>query len=66
MNKIPLTEYADIHGITRDTAKQRAQRGSYKTTEKIGRQWFIDPKEPHQDNRLKTGQYKNWRNKNIK
>lgn len=50
---IPLTEYADLHGITADTAKQRAQRGAYKTTVKIGRQWFIDPNEPHVDNRSK-------------
>lgn len=64
--KITLNEYAKEHNINPATARQRAGRGAYKTAEKIGRDWFIDPNEPHQDNRVKTGEYKNWRNKNIK
>jgi hypothetical protein len=63
MDKIPLKEYAEKHGIAPVTARQRAQRGSYKTAEKKGRDWFISPDEPHTDNRIKTGEFKNWRNK---
>ncbi len=61
MSKILLSDYAAKHNIAPVTARQRAQRGSYKTAVKIGRDWFIDEDEPHSDNRVKTGKYKNWR-----
>ena len=61
--KIPITEYAKQHNLNPDTVRHRAQRGAYKTTEKIGRDWFIDPDEPHQDKRVKSGEFKNWRKK---
>ena len=61
MNKILLSEYAKQHGIAPVTARQKAQRGGYQTAEKIGRDWFIDPEEPHNDNRIKSGKYINWR-----
>ncbi|WP_097002726.1 hypothetical protein [Lacrimispora amygdalina] len=61
--KIPLSEYAKRHYIDPATARQRAGRRSYKTAEKMGRDWFIDEDEPHQDNRVKSGKFKNWRNK---
>lgn len=63
MEKILLTKYAEKHDIAPVTARQRAQRGAYKTAEKIGRDWFISPDEPHIDNRLKSGKFKNWRSK---
>ena len=64
MDKILLSEYAARHNIAPVTARQRAQRGSYKTAEKIGRDWFIDPDEPHTDNRIKSGNYKKFRKRN--
>lgn len=53
VKKIPLKQYAEFKGISPATARQRAGRGSYQTAEKIGRDWFIDPREDHIDNRLK-------------
>ena len=61
MDKIPLSEYAKQLGKNPVTARQRAARGAFKTAEKIGRDWFIDPNEPWNDNRLKSGKYVNWR-----
>lgn len=49
--KIPLKEYAIKHEKDPATARQRAIRGSFKTAEKIGRDWFIDEDEPWLDNR---------------
>lgn len=54
---ISLAEYAGMHSITLDTARQRANRGLYRTAQKIGRNWVIDADEPHIDNRIKSGKY---------
>lgn len=61
---ISLSEYAEIHGVTHDAIKKRCQRGVFTTAKKIGRNWVIDKNEPFIDNRIKSGQYKGWRNKN--
>jgi len=66
MKKITLKEYALLHGINPATARQRAIRGSYKTAEKIGRDWFINPEEPHIDNRVKTGNYRDFKSSKKK
>lgn len=58
---ISLQEYAQIHGRTPDTIRQRCQRGLSKSARKIGRNWVIDSEEPLIDNRVKSGKYKNWR-----
>ena len=50
---ISLIEYAKLHGITGDTARQRAARGVFKTARKIGRNWVIEKNEPYIDNRFK-------------
>ena len=52
---VSLTQYARMHGLSRDTVVQRAKRGSYKTARKIGHVYVIDANEPHIDNRFKTG-----------
>ena len=52
-NLISLVEYAKLHGVTPDTARQRANRGVFKTARKIGRNWVIDKNEPYIDNRKK-------------
>lgn len=52
---ISLAEYARINGIDPATVRQRANRGSYRTAQKIGRNWVIDKNEPHVDHRFKSG-----------
>lgn len=60
-NLISLAEYAEKHGITHDAVKKKCQRGGYMTARKIGRNWVIDEDEPYQDNRIKSGEYVDWR-----
>lgn len=61
-DKILLTEYAQSQNIPLVTARQRAQRGAYKTAVKIGRDWFIDSDDMlSSDGRVKSGEFKDWR-----
>ncbi len=48
---ITLKEYCLKHNKNHCTARQRAARGSFKTAQKIGRDWFIEEDEPWIDNR---------------
>lgn len=48
MGKISLKEYAAKHGKAPVSVRQKAQRGGFKTAEKIGRDWLIDPDEPYE------------------
>lgn len=57
MGKILLSEYARRQGIAPETAKQKALRGGFKTTEKMGKYWMIDEHEPYIDKRIKNGNY---------
>lgn len=63
MDKITLKEYAERLGKKHDTCRQQANRGAFKTAERIGRDWFIDPNEPYPDRRVKTGDYIGFRDK---
>lgn len=63
MSLITLVQWAELNGVKPNTARQRANRGQFKTAQKLGRDWFIDKDEPNIDNRVKTGKYKNWRKK---
>ena len=63
MELISLKEYAEMYGVTPDTARQKVLRGGFKTARKIGRNWVIDKNEPYEDNRAKGG---NIKVKNIK
>ena len=63
-NLIPLKDWAELNGILPESARQKATYGGFKTAIKIGRQWFIDKDEPNTDNRIKSGKYIGWRNKN--
>ena len=58
---ITLKEYAEKHGKNRLTVNQKAQRGGFKTAQKIGYQWFIDEDEPYIDGRIKSGKFNNFR-----
>ena len=63
MALITLKEYAIRLGKDPAVARQKANRNGFKTAQKIGRDWFIDEDEPYEDNREKSGKYKNWRKK---
>lgn len=56
MSKIPLKDWAIKHGISPDTATQKARRGKL-PAKKIGVQWFIGEEEPNPDHRIKSGKY---------
>ena len=59
---ISLIEYAAKNGIDGGNARRMAAAGRFKTAQKIGRNWIIDDTEPWPvDNRITTGQYKDWR-----
>ena len=62
-NLIPLKDWAEAHGLAPVSARQKAARGGFKTAVKIGRDWFINKDEDNPDHRIKSGKYKNWRNK---
>lgn len=49
--KITLKEYAARNGRAHASARHMAQRGSFKTAEKVGRDWLIDEDEPYPDHR---------------
>lgn len=53
MELIPLKEWAEAHNMAPVTARQRAQKGSFKTARKMGRDWFIGKDEPYVDHRRK-------------
>ena len=57
---ISLAEYAERHGKCQEAARKMAQRGGFKTAQKIGRNWVIDSEEPWPDRRVKTGEYIGW------
>ena len=59
---ITLKEYCLRNGKNDKTARQRAARGSFKTAQKIGRDWFIEEDEQWIDNRTDTHS-KRWKKK---
>lgn len=54
MTLISLKEYANMHGVTPDTIRQKVLRGGFTTAQKIGRNWVIDKDEPYSDQRQKS------------
>lgn len=60
---ITIKQYAEQNGLNHSNVRHKCQRGSYKTAQKIGRDWLIDENEPDTDRRVKTGQFKNWRDR---
>lgn len=51
--EISLVEWAEKNKISPDTARQKANRGMFKTARKIGRNWVINEFEQNNDNRKK-------------
>ena len=58
MMLIPLKEYARRLNKNPDNARHLAQRGSFASAQKLGRDWLVDEDEPWPDRRVKTGAYK--------
>ena len=60
---ISIVEYAARNGKTDSAARRMALKGAFKTAQKIGRNWVIEEDELWPDNRVKSGKYIGWRNK---
>ena len=58
---ITLSDYAERHNKAKSTVLQMANRGSFQTAKKIGRQWFIEEDEEYPDLRIKSGKYIGWK-----
>ena len=58
---IPLKEYAAQIGKAVPTVQQKCQRGTLPGAVKIGRDWLIPADAPYPDNRVKSGEYRDWR-----
>ena len=58
---ISIGQYAENHGKAKSTVRQMAERGGFKTAQKIARNWIIDENEPYPDARIKSGKYVGWR-----
>jgi len=52
MPLISLGEYAKMHHKNPVSTRQKAQRGGFKTTIKIGHYWVIDSEEPYGRTRI--------------
>lgn len=63
MSLIPLKQWAERVGINPATARQKAGRGKLPAV-KVGRDWLIEESTPNTDGRIKSGKFKDWRNKN--
>lgn len=57
MALISIKDYAARNGLQHDNVRHKCQRGSYKTAQKIGRDWLIDENEQDTDRRVRTGIY---------
>ena len=58
---ISIKEYAERNGRSASYMRRKALNGGFKTAVKIGRDWLIDDGEPLTDNRIKSGEYIDWR-----
>lgn len=54
---IPLSEWAENHGVAHVSARQKAARGGLPGAIKIGRNWVIEEDAPNPDARVKSGKY---------
>ena len=60
---IPLTGYAALIGREPVSVRQKCARGNVPGAVKLGRNWFVPKNAPYPDERVKTGKFRNWRNK---
>lgn len=59
---IPIKEYAEMHGISPATVRQRIKRGTMLCAVKMAGSWFVPRDMPLTDNR-KGGRSKRWKKK---
>ena len=62
-NLIPIAQYAALIGKSPRSVRQKCQLGTLPGAVKVGRDWLIPADAPYADNRVKTGDYINWRKK---
>jgi len=63
-NYITVKDYALKYGVAERTVRQKLQGNKIPGAQKIGRDWLIPADAPYpEDSRLKSGQYKGWRQK---
>lgn len=60
---VSLPEYAARIGKAPTSVRQKCQLGTLPGAVKIGRNWLIPADATYIDNRVKTGEYKDWRKK---
>ena len=58
MALISIKEYAERNGLNHGNVRHKCQRGSYKTAQRIGRDWLIEESEPDVDRRVKSGAFR--------
>ena len=63
MKLLSVTEFAKKHNVQPATVRQKIIRGNLPEAFKVGNAWAIPEDAPYNDARVKTGEYKNWRNK---
>ena len=63
INLIPLREYAEKVDRDPATIRQKILRGKLPEAVKLGRDWLIPEDTPYEDQRIKSGEYLNWRRK---
>lgn len=61
-NMIPIKDYAEMHGISPATVRQRIKRGIMPCAVKMAGSWFVPRDLPLTDNR-KGGRSKRWKKK---
>ena len=59
---VPIKEYAEMHGISPATVRQRILRGAMPCAVKLAGSWFVPRNLPLTDNR-KDGRSKRWKQK---
>ena len=60
-NMIPIAEYAARIGKATITVADKCRRGTLPGARKVGRDWFVPADAEYPDNRVKSGEYRDWR-----
>lgn len=61
---ITVKEYAAMHGVAERTVRQAASTGRIPGAQKLSGVWIIPEDAPYPaDKRIKSGNYRNWREK---
>lgn len=63
MEMLTISQYAARIGKAPRSVRQKCQAGTLPGAVKVGRDWLIPADAPYPDERIKSGQYRNWRKK---